>query len=1017
MPHRHVRVVVVATLAGVILGLGGAGAVEIDPSLQQAMAAKNGDGFYRIVLMYDRPAEAQKIASDLVGLDQATRRRTILAHLRDRNFLAQERALGVLNDPVHAAGVRNVSQLYLVGAIACEVDAGVIAALAGLDDAATLCLDLPGSHDAIRPMNSSVSGEIAVPAPTDTVWSVKYILADRVWNELGYTGQGVVVGHLDSGVYLTHPDIENRIWHNPAEIPGNGLDDDANGFIDDVAGWDFGDDDNDPNDDSNDSGHGTHTAGTVAGDGTGGTLTGVAPGAQLMVCKVFNYAGGNLSSWTWAGQQYCAENGARLLTMSMGVEGDLPPSYMRNDRINNNNLRALGITIFNSAGNEHLAYDPPLELSLTARSPAPWTATGVDFSHTSAVVTVGGTGYQSTVAYIFSSQGPADWGEVDPWFDWSYDPGPGLTKPDISAPGSLVNSLAIPTGYTGDTWSGTSMACPHVAGVAALMLEKNPSLSPAGLDSILELTAADLADPGKDNVFGAGLVNAFAAVQATPLALVPYLVLDGVLPDQTGDQALNVGQTSEIAFRLANRSVAVDAAGITLDLAVAGNPYVTVVDAVASLSDLAMGGEVGDNLADPFLVEVAAGTPEGFAITLLLTVQADGGYQRTFDIPWYVGLPEWRTHDVGDVYLTVTDQGILGYMISQSDQGEGMGFLAGPSELFVGSFWGGTSETYICNRDYAGDQEIYEWEVALDPSGRVAVLAPQRADQVFKAAFTDAGHATPQGVTVQLTSMAFAAAAENDFVILEYTLTNNGTNDLIPYYSGLYCDFDIGDSGANEGGTDPARGLVYIYQSGGPYYGIALLDEAVPTNLSLVSNPVYVYPLLHIEDAYKFQHLTGALSLPATPAPDDYSAVAATAFDLPADGVGRTVVFALVRGGTLAELQANVDMAGVVYAPASGEILIVPAPVYALAQNLPNPFNLSTQISFNLAGETQVDLAVFDLSGKRVRSLRSGALAAGPHVVSWDGKDKNGQTVSSGIYFCRLVADGQILTRKMTLLK
>ena len=68
-----------------------------------------------------------------------------------------------------------------------------------------------------------------------------------------------------------------RLWVNPGENPGNGIDDDGNGFIDDINGWDFGDEDNDPNDDSADPGHGTHTAGTVAGDGTGGTLTGVAP--------------------------------------------------------------------------------------------------------------------------------------------------------------------------------------------------------------------------------------------------------------------------------------------------------------------------------------------------------------------------------------------------------------------------------------------------------------------------------------------------------------------------------------------------------------------------------------------------------------------------------------------------------------------------------------------------------------------------------------------------------------------
>lgn len=1016
MQHRYARPAALAVLASLLLGFFPAFAVEIDPALQRALAAKQGAGFYRVLMFYDHPAEAWRFAPELKGLTGTEQRRALLSRLKEHNGRMQASALAVLQDPAYASGVREVRQLYLAGAIAGELDARVIGALADLSAEAVLCLDLPGGHDAERPAGQVAAAAPTAPAPTDTVWSVKYILADRVWIQLGYTGQDVVVGHLDTGVYLTHPDLQNRLWQNPGEIPGNGIDDDGNGFVDDVAGWDFGDQDNDPNDDSNDPGHGTHTAGTVAGDGTGGTLTGVAPGARIMVCKVFNYAGGNFNSWTLAGQQYCAENGARIITMSLGAEGDLPASYMRNDRINNDNLRALGLTIFNSAGNEHLIYDPPNELGLTARSPAPWVAPGVSFSHTSGVIAVGSTGYQSTVVYLFSSRGPADWGDVDPWFDWPYDPGAGLIKPDVAAPGVNVNSLVIPSGYSGDTWSGTSMACPHVAGVAALMLEKNPSLSPAGLDSLLELTAVDLGDPGKDNVFGAGLVNAWAAVQATPLAQHPYLVLEEVLPDDAGDQALSVGETSEIAFRLANRSTSVQAAGISLQLAVAANPHVSVVDGAAGLADLPVGAS-GDNLADPFLLEVASGTPEGYEFTLLLTISCDGGYERTFDIPWSAGLPEWRTHDVGDVYLTVTDQGILGYMIAQSDQGEGMGWLDGPSELFVGSLWAGTSEAYVCNRDYPGDLEVEEWEVTLDPTGRVAVKESLLADQVFEAAFNDAGHASPREVTVRLTSMANAADDLNDFIILEYTFTNNGVENLSPYYAGVFCDFDIDDSGANEGGTDPGRSLVYLYADGGPYYGIVLLGGSTPTNLSLLSNPVYVYPLLQVPDADKFQHLTGELSLASTPSADDYSAIAATSFDLPADGTTRTVAFALVRGATLAELQVHADKAAITYTPTSDETLPAAPPVLALEQNRPNPFNPSTEIRFQLSRATNVDLAVFDLSGRRVKSLLGGLLPTGPHVARWDGTDEHGLALPSGLYFCRLIAEGRTMTKKMTLLR
>ena len=295
-----------------------------------------------------------------------------------------------------------------------------------------------------------------------------------------------MVGHIDSGIDLDHPDLAGRLWVNVDEIPGNGIDDDNNGFIDDVNGWDFGDNDNNPNDDSSSPGHGTHTAGTVAGDGSGGTQTGVAPGAKLMACKAFDSSSSGTVGMIWAAEQYCVENGARVMTMSLGVKGELSTSLMRSERLNMNNIRDAGVLMFNSAGNEHFEFSPPIECGMTARVPAPWNPLSTTPGNLSGVVAVGGTGYQSNSLYSSSSRGPVTWGDVDPFNDWPYLPGLGLTKPDVAAPGVGVNSTTVGGGYSGDTWSGTSMACPHVAGLAALMLEKNPSLSPAGLDSIME---------------------------------------------------------------------------------------------------------------------------------------------------------------------------------------------------------------------------------------------------------------------------------------------------------------------------------------------------------------------------------------------------------------------------------------------------------------------------------------------------------------------------------------------------
>ena len=517
-----------AVLAGLFLLISPAQAVEIDGELQDLLRAKSRTDRVPVLMIFDDPAGVDELRAELEPLSHQQRRKLVVDNLRLKAAATQTAALEFLRSPAHADQVGRVQTLYLASALAFEAAPGVIEAMGQLPDRATLFHDktynlTTGTRRGPEPVVKTM------PASTDTAWGVKYINADKVWSQLGFTGAGVVVGHIDSGIYLTHPDLASRLWVNPGEIPGNGIDDDANGFIDDIYGWDFGANDSDPNDDSPNSGHGTHTAGTVAGDGTGGTLTGVAPGALLMATKVWQADGsGGTQSMMWAAQQYCVENGARIITMSLGITGDIAPYFMRNERLNCNNIRDAGVTFFNSSGNDHFVFPPPLELGLTARVPPPWLPGGQPHSSSSGVITVGGTGYQSDEIFTYSSRGPANWGNVAPWFDWPYAPGPGLIKPDISVPGSGVNSTVIPSGYSGDTWSGTSMACPHAAGVAALMLEKNPSLSPAGIDSLMEKWAVDLGAPGKDNEFGSGRLNALTVVTATPLTQISgYLLVAG----------------------------------------------------------------------------------------------------------------------------------------------------------------------------------------------------------------------------------------------------------------------------------------------------------------------------------------------------------------------------------------------------------------------------------------------------------------------------------------------------------
>ncbi|MBU8871169.1 MAG: S8 family serine peptidase [Gemmatimonadales bacterium] len=992
---------------------------EIDQGLRQLMAQKDADDMYPVLMVYDNSPELDaEILSDLEGLDSDKRRKIIIIALKKKAKKVQESAAGILIGPDPDIRVDNFQQLYFANALSFEGNQEAIELLGQLDVQATLYHDQTYDFASATRQNPT-SSSVTAPAAVDTVWSVKYINADRVWNELGYTGAGVIVGHIDSGVWLTHPDIAGQLWVNPNEIPGNGLDDDGNGFIDDINGWDFGSDDNDPNDDSPSSGHGTHTAGTVVGDGTNGMQTGVAPDARLMALKVWqdNGTGGALSM-IWAAQQYCVENGARVITMSLGIEGEIAATYLRNDRHNFNNIRAAGVLMFNSAGNEHALYDPPIECSMSARVPSPWSPTGEMYSHTSGVVSVGGTGYLSDAFYSSSSCGPVTWQTVDPWSDYPFDPGNGLVKPDVAAPAVGVNSTVIPDGYSGNTWSGTSMACPHVAGLAALMLQKNPSLSPTGIDSLMQQNAVDLGTAGKDNYFGSGRIDAYAIVQATPTESLSNLALREIYPDFNGDVVLDPGETAPIAFQLENVSLVENATSVTGSLAVVANSWVTVSDGSAGFPDMAMNGGIANNTGDAFELTIDPLAPQGFDFTLLLTISDGSGFERTFDILWYVGLPDYRTHDVGSAYLTITDQGSIGYLDQPGALGAGFGYLDGESSLYIGSFWAGTDVSYICNRDFSGDGvETFEWENSDDPNGRVRDLGTLRSDQTYSAIFTDSGHASPKPLVVEQNSFAFSGEPDDDFVILEYKLTNEGSENLSTLYTGVFCDFDVADSGANEGGTDPTRNLTYIFSSGGPYYGIALLGETPAHNLTLIENAIYVYPSLHIEDGFKMRHLSGLISLPSSTSATDWSALTSAQVSLDPNGGTATVVYALVYGETLVDLKDNVDAANLAYDPSTPISMESPIKLVRLAQNHPNPFNPATTIKFNVVREGNVDLAVYDLSGRRVKTLVSGTRSEGEHSISWDGTDNSGSRVPSGMFFYRFVSGGETISRKMTLLK
>ena len=465
--------------------------LKIEPELRDELQVRSGGELLRINIIMNDQYDQDVLHAMLSAYRLKEEKRDFVVNeLKRYAHETQQNVMSYLNYFANNESVTEIKQFWIFNGINCYATQEVIEALSYLED-----INLIGLDKEYHLLPEKESPRIADDT-REITYNVTKVNANLVW-DLGYEGEGVIVAIFDTGVNYNHIDLKSHMWNHP-DYPKHG--------------WNFVKNTNDPMDDF---GHGTHCAGTIAGDGKGGSKTGMAPKATIMALKVFDNNGTGAASTTVSAMQFALEHGAQVFSLSIGWRTPNASTKMMFRKSMQNVLEA-GVIAAVAAGNdgENLSqYPVPQNVGAPGDCPPPLlhpdqTTTG----GLSAVVCVGATNSNDYIA-SFSSRGPVTWQTTESG-DYPYNPGIGLIRPDVCAPGVDIKSLAYnsSSGYLSG-WEGTSMATPCVAGVMALMLSKNPNLTPAQICEILETTAKHLT-PQKSNQYGSGRIDALAAVSA-----------------------------------------------------------------------------------------------------------------------------------------------------------------------------------------------------------------------------------------------------------------------------------------------------------------------------------------------------------------------------------------------------------------------------------------------------------------------------------------------------------------------
>lgn len=807
------------------------------------------------------------------------------------------------------------------------------------------------------------------------------IKAKEAW-DITKGSKGVVIGIIDTGVDIDHPDLAANIFTNKKEIPGNGIDEDDGGaYVDDVHGWDFGGLDGTPDNDAREDFsplnkyHGTHVAGIASAvtDNSYG-ISSIGFNCTILPVKAsendFRDSDGYEEIiFGFEGIKYAVDKGAKIISCSWGGY-----SYSKFEQEVIDYAVSKGVLVIAAAGNDNSS----------------------------------NLFYPASYNGVFS----VGWTDNDDARNVSSNYGKRI---DVMAPGTGIYSTwptisgeNPPFHYAG----GSSMSAPLVAGLAGLVISKYPQLTTAQVKERIRAACDNIDQKNPlsyDYLLGSGRINTFKAVSENPLY--------SLRATEMHYESARIDDTTGIGITFTNYLNPISNITVTISCP---ELFVKIIKPTFETGPLAELGTVKSTNHD-FLFTISNDAPTDTTIFFLLKYEAPG-YSDFQWIPVNIN-PSYVTQNDGKIIVSVTNKGGLGFSdFSVNSHGNGFKYLLGDNLLHEGGLLYGTSSLKLDDGIRIINKSSNDFKVLKS----ITLTTNDFINESYSLVNDDNANDSKLGIQTKIYSFSFDKAPDDSYIILRFILENTTQNEIQNLYLGYFLDWNLSSIYSNGDVTvfDSEDKFAYAYsiESGTPVVGTALLSNQGLGYMGIDSNWRIGEVLFGdgFDDGEKWYSISHGIVNNLVSGDISYVISGGPVNILP--GKEEEFSFTIAAAANFKELRQTLKNSRDKYNSLVTSIANQDKPIthsLVLYQNYPNPFNPNTIIKYSVPSEdgnstlaSMVVLKVYDLLGREISALVNEEKLPGNYQVTFDGSK-----LSSGIYFYRLTAGSFSDTKKLILLK